>query len=335
MTDGETNDFAAFEAQASKSEEVVETPEVAEDVKEPVVEDTKEVAEAPADDKADDTPEDAPEEETAEEEEDEKPKKRRSKPASERIAELTARLRETERQLEAKNAPVEKQEAKLEKPNPEDFEYGESDPDYIDKLTDYKIDAREAAKEAKATEEQGEQRTQQQMFDKINTGVALAEENAKAKYDDFDKRIAEAVKARDGEVLPPLLTLGIGISPVGGDIIYRLATDEDASEKLEKLAMGGAQTANAMAMALGELEGEYLEDDSDSDLDTSDQMDMARMMGRMRARLKGTKAPTKAGIRTSNAPDPPKQRARGGSGQLGTPPDTTDFAAFEKLAGAR
>ena len=69
--------------------------------------------------------------------------------------------------------------AKPEKPNP-DFEYGESDPDYIDKLTDYKIDAREAAKEAKATEEQGEQRTQQQMFDKINTGVALAEENAKA-----------------------------------------------------------------------------------------------------------------------------------------------------------
>jgi hypothetical protein len=324
MTDDTApEDFAAFEALATATEP---KPEEAQPEAEVVAEPKAE--EAPADDAAkDETDGDDPKAE------DDEPKKRRSKPASERIAELTARLRERERELEAIKTP--KQEASApEKPNPDDFEFGEADPDYQDKLVDYKLEAKEAEK-ATANKAVSEQRA---MFDKINTGVALAEETAKAKYDDFDAKIAEAVEARAGEPLPQLLTIGIGISPVGGDILYRLATDDAASERLETLAKGGAQTANAMAMALGELEGEYLEDDSDGDLDMTDGMDMARMMGRMRARLKGNRPAPKVEqptIRLTNAPEPPKERARGGSGQMGTAPDTTDFAAFEKLATAR
>jgi hypothetical protein len=128
-----------------------------------------------------------------------------------------------------------------------------------------------------------------------------------------------------------LLSIGIGLSPVGGDIIYRLATDEAASAKLERLAKGPPL---AMAMALGELEGEYLSaDNDDADLDMTDQLDVQRMLGRMRARLKGT--PAKAAVRATNAPEPPAQGVRGSSGRFEVGADTTDFAAFEKKANSK
>ena len=196
-------------------------------------------------------------------------------------------------------------------------------------MTDWKIDSREATR-AKASEANAER---QQFVDRINTGVSGAEASGKAKYADFEAMIEAAVEARGGESLPPVLTVGIGLSPVGGDIIYRLATDEAASAKLEALAKGGEATSNAMAMALGELEGEYLADDSDGDLDMTDQLDLSRMMGRMRARIKGV--PAKVAVTLTNAPEPPEQWARGGAGRFSVGADTTDFAAFEKMANAK
>lgn len=314
MTDEtEANDFAAFEAMATATE-TVEAPapeaEAVTPADEPEVEATEEATEEAEETKA----------------EDDEPKKRRSKPASERIAELTARLRETERQLEATRSPEAK--AEVVKPDPADFEFGEADPDYLDKLTDYKIEMRDAEK-SKETEEQQQK---QKQFETLELGIVKAEQTAKAKYDDFDARISEAVEARGGEPLPRLLTIGISVSPVGGDLIYRLATDDAVSDKLEALA----EKPQAFALELGALEAEYLDDETDSDLDVTDQLDMARMLGRMRARLNGNRpsapAPT---IRLTNAPEPPKERARGGSGQMGTPADTTDFAAFERLASKR
>jgi len=324
------SDFAAFEAAATAEPE--QKPEEAKPEGEaaPVAADDAEKVEEQADE-ADDAGDDDGEEQ---------PKKRRSKPASERIAELTARLRETERELEA--ARTGKKPAndaaptgdELKKPDPSQFEFGEADPDYLDAMVEFKLETKEREKA------QANQETQQRsdMIATINSGVAKAETDAKAKYEDFDTVIAEAVEARGGEPMPPLLTIGIGVSPVGGDLLYRLATDEAASARLEKLASGGMQTAPAMAMALGELEGEYLDADDDADLDMTDQLDMARMMGRMRARLKGDRAAApekKPEIRLTNAPEPPKQRARGGAGQFGTAPDTTDFAQFEKMAAGR
>lgn len=323
-------DFAAFEA-AAKDTPIADTkvgdPEPAAKVEEPL-----ELTDA---DEAVDL-EDG--EEGGEEGHDEDGKRRRSKPASQRLAEERWKRGEVEREnenLKARLDALEKgkpaETALPERPDPAQFEFGESDPDYIDKLTDWKLDAREAEK-AKAAEAN---QSHQTMIDTINTGVAKAEENAKAKYDDFDAKIAEAVEARGGEPMPPLLTIGIGVSPVGHDILYRIATDEAASTKLERLAKGGMQSSNALAMALGELEGEYLDDDSDSDLDLTDNLDMARMMGRMRSRLKGAKAPEQRKVSVTNAPEPPEQRARGGSGQFQPNPATTDFASFERLAAKR
>jgi len=304
MTD-ETQDFAAFEAKATEAAETP-TPEAETEVVDTPVEEAEQTTEDPK-------------------VEDDEPKKRRSKPASERIAELTARLRETERQLEATRLPEAKTE--ITKPNPDDFEFGEADPDYLDKLTDYKIEARDSEK-AKATEVQ---REQQQRIETLELGIVKAEQTAKAKYNDFEERIAEAVEARAGEPLPRLLTIGISVSPVGGDLVYRLATDEAISDKLEALA----ERPQAFALELGALEAEYLEDETDSDLDVTDQLDMARMLGRMRARLNGNRPAAAPTIRLTNAPEPPRERARGGSGHMGTSADTTDFAAFERLASKR
>lgn len=263
-------------------------------------------------------------EEGGEEHQDADGKRRRSKPASQRIAELTARLRERERELEALAKPK-TEEASPERPKPEDFEFGEADPAFIKADLRYDM-ALEAAEKAKASEAAQSQRA---MIDKIGLGVSKAEEVAKEKYEDFDTKIAEAVEARGGDPLPPILSIGISVSPVGGDILYRLATDDAVSSRLEKLATSEA-TAPAMAMAFGELEGEYLDDDSDSDLDMTDQLDMARMMGRMRARLKGAKAPApkQAEIPVTNAPEPPAQRARGSSSRTKVSAETEDTAAF-------
>lgn len=331
MTDADPNslvremmaepDFADFERKAS-GDEVIEPVKVEPEVK-------------PEPDKAVDITDEDEAVDVSEDEEgepDPAEPKRRSKPASQRIAELTAKLRQAERELEAVKAPPAETVEAPKKPDPADFEFGEADPAFIDALVDYKLEA----KEAERSKTDGAQAEQQATWNRIEAGVAKAEAEAKAKYEDFDAKIAEAVTARSGEPLPPVLSVAVGLSPVGGDILYRLATDPVASERMEALAKGGASKMNAAAMAFGELEGEYLADSDDADLDIADALDMARMMGRMRARLRGKPAErAKPAIVVTNAPEPPESRARGSSGQFEVDGSTSDFAAFEKKANAR
>jgi hypothetical protein len=47
-----------------------------------------------------------------------------------------------------------------------------------------------------------------------------------------------------------------------------------------------------------------------------------------------TTPPAPAVNKIPGAPEPPDNRVRGAGGQFRTPPDTSDFAAFEKMAGA-
>jgi hypothetical protein len=122
-------------------------------------------------------------------------KRRRSKPAAHRIAELTARLRETERERDALKTPPAAEPAKApDKPDPAKFEFGEADPSYIDALTDWKIDSREAER-AKAGEAN---HARQQFVDRITTGVSTAETSGKAKYADFEAKVTSAVERACG-----------------------------------------------------------------------------------------------------------------------------------------
>lgn len=328
-------DFAAFEAQANAPEQPEKPAGAAVEAVEAVeASEAQQAAEAA---------------ETVEEGDDNGESdgggKRRSKPASQRIAELTAKLRSAERELEAyrepaKPAPTAQADptdnGPPPEPNPEEFEYGEADPAYTKALIKHAAEvARHEAKAeaAEAARTQAQQQQMQQWNELVQSGLVKAEAEAKSRYQDFDAKIAEAVELRGGQPLPPVLSVGISLSPAGADILYRLASDSAASDKLEALANAGNH--KAFAVAFGEMEGEVLPDTDDSDLDMADELDMARQIGRMRARLRGTAAPAAKSVAVTNAPEPPKERARGGGGQFEVSGDTSDFAAFERKVMAR
>lgn len=286
---------------------------------------------AAVDDQADD---DAQGSEGADDQDQDEPGKDGKAPSKRwkaRVDTLTARNHDLERRLadaerKLSGAPEPTTDDPPEKPDPAKFEFGAADPDYIDALTDWKIETREHQKAAQSQASEAHAA----VSERINAGAAKAQADGEAKYEDFEAKIAEAVEARGGEPLPPMLGVALSVSPVGGDLVYRLATDEAASARLERLAKS-KDGGQAFAMALGELEGEYVDGDDDADLDLSDSLDMARMLGRMRARVKGGRVttPVKKVVPT-NAPVPPAQRARGGTGRFEVSDDTEDFAAFEQ-----
>ncbi len=329
MTDAFEQQIAAIEAANAGEPDTME-PGAGEPQPEPQAEgapaDEGEPSDPPADTQADEgADEEAGDDQHDDPAEDAEAKRRRSKPASQRIAELTAKLREAERQLEAVNKPAEKP-AELVKPDPTQFEYGEADPQYIDKLTDWKLESYKREQQG----EQAQREQQQAQINRIQVGLAKAEAEAQVKYDDFDAAIAKAANSR-ATPLPPIVSVGISTSPVGGDLLYRIATDEAVSDRLDTVA----NNHKAAAMVLGEIEGEYLDDLSDSDLDITDEMDMARMLGRMRARAAGKRAsqPQKQPAVT-NAPVPPDNRVRGSSGKFKPAPDTDDPKEFMRHYGA-
>jgi hypothetical protein len=290
-----------------------------------------ESGEAKPEAKADDTLElgsdDAPELKDDEQPEGEK---KRSRPWSQRVDILTARLREAERRAaEAESrsaaAPAKADEPTAPDPNDAKYEFGEADPQYIKDSALFEVRkeiADERRKERETAEAQGKKA---EVAGKISEGMANIEKGGPEKYEDFEAKIAEAVEARGGEPLPPLVSIGIAVSPAGLDIAYKLATDEAAAAKLEKLATTNPQAA---AVAFGELEGEFTE--NDDDLDLADPLDMARMLGRMKARLAGKGGQSPVERKLTKAPNPAEHRARGGTGQFEVGDDTEDFAAFER-----
>jgi hypothetical protein len=264
----------------------------------------------------------ADEHEDADEHDEEK--KTRSRPWSKRVDILTARLREAESraaQAEARLAGGDKAEDKEPDPSDGKYEFGEADPAYLKDLA--RFEARQLI--ADERKEAAAQAEQQAFVGKLNEGMASVEKAGTEKYEDFEAKISEAVEARGGEPLPPLLSIGIAVSPAGADIAYKLASDPDASEHIEALAKIDPKKA---ALAFGEIEGEFV--DSDTDLNLDDPLDMARMLGRMQARLKGKGKSEPAKVVTTKAPKPPEHTSRGASGKFEVDDDTEDFAAFEK-----
>jgi hypothetical protein len=318
------NDFAKFEADAKAAEPPAE--------------------EARTEEAADDTlelgGEEAPEL-TEEQKAEEAAKKERSRPWSKRVDILTARNAEKDRriaELEAKLAGQEPaptlDEVMAKEPKEEDYEFGKADPDYQEARQDWKLEVRDAKKradEGEAKKKNYEHAAVAEVIGKLEDGLAAAGKAGAEKYEDFEEKIAEAVEARGGEPMPPLLNIGIAVSPVGADITYRLATDPATAEKIEKLATTNVPGA---AVALGELEGEFLPaDNDDADLNLADPLDMLRLNGRMKARLAGKAAASgETARKVTRAPKPAEHAARGATGQFEVRPDTTNFAAFEKLA---
>lgn len=268
---------------------------------------------------------------TAEQKAEAEGKKRNHRPWSQRVDILTARLREAEQraaEAEARAGGGKGEEAGEQAPDPNDekYEFGEADPLYLKDLAKHEVRQTLAEERRKAAADEEKTAGHRELAGKLTEGMAAVEKTGTEKYDDFEEKIGAAVEARGGEPLHPIVSVAIAVSPAGADIAYRLATDEAAAEKLEKLAGTNPQQA---AIALGELEGQYLESDDDADLNPADPLDLARMIGRERARRKGLKA-SPAERKQTKAPTPPENKARGGNGQFEVGDDTDDFAAFER-----
>lgn len=288
----ETNTFEAFEAEAKGEAPAEKAP--AEEAKEPAKDDAEVKDDAPADD-------DAPEAKDDEH----KDEKRRSKPAHKRIAEITAQKHEAERrasEAEARLAALEKGEKPPAEaaadapvaPDPEAYELGEFDPQYLADLVEHKVKTQLAA----ASVEQAANAEKQRIADMATTlDTQWSEKAAKAveKYPDFETVVLESAAAGEWDC-PPIMAMAIQASDVGDDIAYHLATHKDEAKTLAELAH-------------------------------SDPFEAVRQFGRLEERL-GSK-PAAAAAKMTDAPDPPEHRSRGAGGKFEVGADTSDFAAFE------
>jgi hypothetical protein len=305
-------DFAAFEEQAT-------APEPVEEKKDDPVEELENF--------------DAPEEETPEARE-----KRRSKPLHQRLGETTEKWRNAE----AKAAELEKRLAALEAgreapkeavapeeptppdPNDDKYEFGEADPKYLADLTEFKVDQRLRAKDketADKAEEAKRAETSAAAGRELDGKWAEQTKIGTEKYDDFSTVVDDFTK---NAPCPPLMAAAISDSPVGADVTYHLGKNQPTAHLLAaKLASGDVIGA---AADFGEIEGQFMDKAPDGPA-TNHPLDIAIYAGRMR----GFMAKPKGKLAT-DAPEPPKHLARGGSGRFEVGGDTTDFAAFEKAA---
>lgn len=322
-TDGE--DFAAFEARMAAGEpDPVETPEEIEE-QTPEVNDELELTD---------------EDELVEDEETDK-RKPRSKSARERIDELTAARRSAERERDELRAEMARlrgegpatpeaadtlAELEARKPNADDFEFGEADPNYLEALTDWKVDVKLAKRESEATAKQ-QQEAARETFTSLDTSWTEAEARGAEKYDDFAERV-EDFKAN--APCPPLMAVAIQASPVAEDVTYHLASNHDEAELIATML---ATNPAGAAERFGRLEGQFMTEKPKHPGANAHPLDLAMHAGRLEAYLanKG-KAPEpkpQAKIAT-DAPEPARHSVRGGAGRFSVDDDTNDFAAFER-----
>lgn len=347
---GQKPEAAAKPEKPAKPEKVADAPQP----DAASADDVKPGAEAAAGDETDSTSDDTGTEDDAggaETDGDAKSPKR-DKSLKSRFKELTDRVKTAEAEV-ARLRDVQKP-AKTEgdapqapqRPDPAAFEYGPADPayqkafeDYQDKLVDFKLEQRLTTERTNADAAA----QQKAVRDRVQAGLNLAEAEGKERYADFDAKISEAVTARQGKPMPTVVTIAIGASPVGADVLYSLASSPEASQRLEKMVDAGDM--QGAALAFGELEGVHTDDDSD--LVLSDPLDMMRLNGRMKSRMAAARAgkqpkaqpsdddangdgeaPQPKPVNVTKAPEPPPQRARGAGGKMKASADTKDIDAF-------
>lgn len=208
------------------------------------------------------------------------PKKRMS--PKNRINKITKNWREAERRAEAAEAKNEATEARLAalekkltpddddgndegtsegntaeegKPDPEKFPYGEMDPEYQAALMEWRLDQRDAKREAKKEETRQEEAAAAQVAeftqsynDKVDDGIGA--------YNDFEAVVEVGSKTTpQGETAKYELTQHCAMmavkSPVGHHVVYKIAKDPVYSRKLAKM------TQNQQSQEFGRLAAQF------------------------------------------------------------------------------
>lgn len=264
----------------------------------------------------------------AEDEQGDEPKdeKRRGKPAHQRIAELTAKMREAERraeEAEAKIKPATEETAELVEPDPAKYEFGEADPKYLKDMARYEV-KKELADERQRETDKAKEAKDAEFTAGLDRQWAEKATKAVEKYPDFAEKVLETAAAGDWPC-PPLMAAAISVSDVGTDVAYHLATNPKEAEAIAaQLAVDPMRAAEQF----GFIEGGFMDKAPESPGANAHPIDMAIHAGRLRAFLSKQDKP--AAVTSTNAPEPPAHRVKGGNGQYKSSPDTDDLAAFER-----
>lgn len=279
-------------------------------------------------------------EDAGEEEEDGKSqRKKRGKSAKERVQQAVTRQREAEREAEYWKAVAEgrvqppqqqqpaqegqtqqTQEGQAQEgqtgeelkeptpPNPNDYDYGRSDENYIEARIQYEADRRFYDFQKKQEEREEQNRRQQEAAEKQRQWQERAKKAAEEKYPDFAEKVDQGAQRGDWPC-PPEMALAIMESEQGPDIAYHLASNPDEAKEIADMP------TNAQYRAIGRLEARFAENSAPSQ--TSDQEATSAENG---AKKKVA----------SDAPEPPKRRTRGASSKHTPSDDTPDFRTFEQ-----
>lgn len=253
--------------------------------------------------------------------EDEQPPEPEAEPKGEsvqqRIDKATASQREAERQaaearreadsLRAKYEPKQpeaqaEEVAEDQAPDPDDFEFGEADSEYIKAL-------------AKHTSTQTFNELQQAAdrkaeFAELDAGWkgAIAAPEVVAEYPDFNEKVVEGA-ANEAWDCSPIMTVLIKHSPVGPHMAYELAGNAAESARIAALP------PMRQMFEMGKLEGLHVAKRSGAKVAAPEE------------ELEVVDKPTPKAPSASKAPPPPEKRSRGAGGQFAQPID----AAYDKM----
>lgn len=164
----------------------------------------------------------------------------RAERAERRIRELEARPQPPP--ADARPAASSAAPAGLEKPDPEKFPYGTSDPGYVEALTDYKLAVHTATQRAEWEEGQRQARAREESS-RVIAGFEERAAAARTKHPDFD-----AVALLAPTDIPPGSAADLWVleDEAGADILYHLQQPANTAERKRILALGPREQLKAL-----------------------------------------------------------------------------------------
>lgn len=193
-----------------------------------------------------------------------------------------------------KEESAQPEDSPAERPNPDDYEFGEADSKFIEDLSEWKANETFARRQQEADARQIETQTRAEIAEmEASWKEAVLSDETLELYPDFAEKVTEGAK-NDAWKCSPLMTIAIQSSPVGTHVAYELATNAAESERISSLI------PIEQAIEIGRLEGKYLERYSSKE---------------------AAPAPASSAIKPTKAPVPPEKRSRGSGGQFSSEQD--------------
>lgn len=224
----------------------------------------------------------------------------RERQALERAEAAEARAKDLEENPPAKAKPVVAKEAPTsDRPNAEDFEFGEYDPEYQDAIVEWRVEQSMAKRDAKAAEATAAEANRAAETERTSRWRSAIEKGATAN-EDFEAKVLNGTS--DWKLSKQMWEMSVD-SDVGHAVLYHLASDPAESARIFNLPL------TRQAAEFGKLEARFSQPSGEQ-----------------------PKSGVKEGA-SGHMPSAPKpiSQVRGASGQYKTDAGTKDFAAFEAL----